>query len=177
MGKAFFVTPFYISIAWVLMVSYQLFTQTAVTTVITQIKLYWPSIGVWLSSRIEMIIFIYAFAWVFLLSSAIPSAILGKERGVLIQFLVCLTLTFLAFLLQDVLAAYGGRTINQIFSFAWVFQNPLLAICYLSIPYLLMFAIDLYSRRRRKKQREELERATDLFLEVAEEAEKRIEEM
>jgi hypothetical protein len=33
--KAALVTPVYLSVAWVLMVSYQIFTQTAVETVVT----------------------------------------------------------------------------------------------------------------------------------------------
>lgn len=36
--KAFLATPAYLSIAWALMVSYQIFTQTAVTTVVTSLE-------------------------------------------------------------------------------------------------------------------------------------------
>jgi hypothetical protein len=82
-----------------------------------------------------MMVFIYAFAWVFVLSSAIPSVILGKERSVLVQFFVCLTLTLIAFLVLDALTAYGGRLIDQLLSLAVVFDNPFLAIFYLLIPY------------------------------------------
>ena len=166
MGKAALVTPLYISVAWTLMVSYQLFTQTAVTTVITHIDMFWPSVGAWLASRMDMIVFIYAFAWVFLLSSAVPSVILGKERGVLTQFFVCLTLTFLAFVVQDVITTYGGRSIVQIFSLAVLFNNPFLAVCYLSMPYLLMLGFDIHSRRKQKKK-EKMESVTDVYLEDA----------
>jgi hypothetical protein len=62
LGKAAFAAPIYISVAWTLMISYQLFTQTAVTTLVTQINTFIPSIGFWLSSRIDMVVFIYAFA-------------------------------------------------------------------------------------------------------------------
>ena len=166
LGKAAWVTPVYISVAWTLMVSYQLFTQTAVTTVTDYIEMFWPSVGAWLVSRIDMIVFIYAFAWVFLLSSAIPSAILGKERGVLIQFFVCLTLTFMAFVIQDVLTIYGGRQIGQIFSLVVLFHNPFLAVGYLLIPYLLMLMLDISSRKKHKKK-EEIEKATAAYLENA----------
>ncbi|MCK4482063.1 hypothetical protein KAU55_02470, partial [Candidatus Bathyarchaeota archaeon] len=130
MGKAALITPLYVSIAWTLMVSYQLFTQIAVSTVTTYIDVLWPSVGAWLVSRMDMLVFIHAFAWVFLLSSAIPSVILGKGRGVLIQFFVCLALTFSAFVVQDVLFTYGGGSIGQIFSLAVLFNNPFLAMGY-----------------------------------------------
>lgn len=151
MGKAALATPLYISVAWTLMVSYQLFTETAVTTVVTHINMFLPSLSSWLASRIDMIVFIYAFAWVFLLSSALPSAILGKERSVLIQFFVCLMLTFLAFVIEDMIT-YGDRPVDQIFNLANLFSNPFLAVGYLSIPYLLMLTLDIRSRKRRKRE-------------------------
>jgi len=166
LGKAALATPLYISVAWTLMVSYQLFTETAVTTVVTHINMFSPSLSAWLASRIDMIVFIYAFAWVFLLSSALPSVILGKERGVLIQFFVCLTLTFLAFVIEDVLITYRDRPVDQIFNLANLFSNPFLAVGYLSIPYLLMLTLDIRSRKRRKRD-ELLEEATVAYLEDA----------
>lgn len=175
LGKAALVTPLYISVAWTLMVSYQLFTQTAVTTVTDHIGMFWPSVSVWLDTRIDMIVFIYAFAWVFLLSSAIPSVILGKERGVLSQFFVCLTLTFMAFVIQDVLTTYGGRPIGQIFSLSVLFHNPFLAVGYLLMPYFLMLMLDISSRRKQKKK-EELESVTDVYLEDAAVAEEKAQE-
>ncbi len=164
LGKAALITPLYISVAWALMVSYQLFTQIAVTTVTTHIDMLWPSVGAWLLSRMDMIVFIHAFAWVFLLSSATPSVILGKGRGVLVQFFVCLTLTFLAFVVQDLLIAYGGGSIGQIFSLTLLFHNPFLAIGYLSMPYLLMLTLDIRSKRKQKKK-EKLENVTAVYLE------------
>lgn len=66
-----------------------------------------------MSLRIDLIVFVYAFAWVFLLSSVIPSVILGRERGVLVQFVVCLILTFVAFVVQDVIMAYGYGSLGN----------------------------------------------------------------
>ena len=175
LGKAALVTPVYISVAWTLMVSYQLFTQIAVTTVTKHIDVFWPSIGVWLVSRMDMLVFIHAFAWVFLLSSAIPSIILGKGRGVLVQFFVCLTLTFSAFVVQDILITYGGGSIGHISSLAALFHNPFLAAGYLSLPYLLMLGFDIYSRRKRKKE-EKLESVTEVYLEDTAEAEEKAQE-
>lgn len=175
LGKAAVVTPLYISVAWTLMVSYQLFTQTAVTTVTDSINLFWPSIGTWLVSRMDMLVFIHAFAWVFLLSSAIPSVILGKGRGVLVQFFVCLTLTFSAFIVQDILITYGGGPFGQIFSSAALFRNPFLAVGYLAMPYLLMLGFDINSRRKQKKK-EKIESVTDAYLEDAAEADENMEQ-
>ena len=165
MGKAAWATPLYISIAWSLMVSYQLFTQTAVTTIITSINMLWPSVGSWLTSRVDMIVFIYAFAWVFVLSSAIPSVILGKERSVLAQFFVCLTLTFVAFLILDTITTYGGGPIDQLLSLAVLFENPFLAMMYLLIPYLLMLILDIRSNKKRKKEKT-LEKVTTTYMQA-----------
>jgi uncharacterized membrane protein len=164
LGKTAIAAPLYVSVAWTLMVSYQFFTQTAVATVITNINMVWPSLGGWLTSRMDMLVFIYAFAWVFVLSSVIPSVLLGKERSVLIQFFVCLTLTFIAFAVQDALTTYGGRSIEQWFSLAVLFYNPFLAVIYLLTPYFLMLTIDIRSRRKRKKE-EELENVTTAYVE------------
>ena len=148
MGKATILTPVYISVAWTLMTSYQLFTQTTVQSFTNYIALYLPTIGTWMSDKIDTIVFIHSFAWIFLLSSAIPALLLGKQRGVLVQFGLCLTLAFLAFVIQDALAGLDGA-LNQIHGLAPLFQNPLLAIAYLSIPYLLMIGFDIRSRRKK----------------------------
>jgi hypothetical protein len=150
LGKAAIITPLYISVAWTLMTSYQLFTETTVTTVTTYINMYLPTIGAWLVSRLDMIVFIHSFAWIFLLSSVIPSLLLGKQRGVLVQFGLCLTLTFLAFVIQDALAGLNG-TLDQILGLAPLFQNPALAAIYLSLPYVLMVGFDIRSRRKKEK--------------------------
>ena len=175
MGKAALVTPLYLSVAWALMISYQLYTQTAVTTVTNYIDMFWPSVGAWLVFRMDMLIFIHAFAWVFLVSSVIPSAILGKDKGVLTQFIICLTLTFSAFIVQDALATIEGRPIDQIFSLSIVFSNPLLALGYLSLPYLLMVGSDIHSRRKRKKT-EKMEKITAAYLKNAAAADEKLQE-
>ena len=153
LGKAAFATPLYLSIAWTLMISYQLFTETAVTTLVTQINTLIPSVGFWLASRVDMVVFVYAFAWVFVLSSVIPSLLLGKERSVLVQFFVCLTLTFLTFALLDVMEIYAGASLAQLLSFAFVFSNPILATLYLSLPYVIMIGLDVKTRRRNKTKK------------------------
>ncbi|MCW4040984.1 MAG: hypothetical protein NWE83_09580 [Candidatus Bathyarchaeota archaeon] len=131
------------------MISYQLFTQTAVTTLVSAINVFIPQIGSWLLSRLDMVIFIYAFAWVYLLSSVLPSVFLGKKCSVFIQFLVCLSLTFLAFIIQDgLIVLFEANTIDQILNLGIYFNNPLIAAGYLAIPYLLMIGLDLQSRKK-----------------------------
>jgi hypothetical protein len=152
LDKAAFVTPLYLSVSWTLMTSYQLFTQTAVTSVVTHINALWPSVGLWLYSRQDMLVFIYAFAWVFILSSVIPSVILGRERNVLAQFVVCLTSAFSAFLLADALTAFSGGPLTAIFSVSMLFTNPFFAVIYLSFPYIFMITLDLYFRKKLKRK-------------------------
>jgi hypothetical protein len=152
------------------MTSYQLFTETTVTTVTIYIGTYMPTIGAWMASRLDMIVFIHSFAWIFLLSSVIPALLLGKERGVLVQFGLCLTLAFLAFIIQDaVTTGLGNGALDQILGLAPLFRNPLLAAIYLLIPYLLMLGFDI--RGKRKKQEwlkvEQPESETDDFPEDA----------
>lgn len=134
------------------MIGYQMFTQTAVTTVINLINISWPLAGSWLMSRVEMIIFVSAFAWVFVLSSAIPTVILGKERGVLVQFLICLALTFMAFIARDILEAYIGLSLDYVLSLAVWLKNPIIALLYLSLPYIIMVVIDIRAKRMRKEK-------------------------
>lgn len=141
--RAGLVATVYVSAAWTLVVSYQLFTEKAVETVLSYITIFLPSASDWLASRVDTLVFIYAFAWIFLLSSAVPSIILGKQRSILVQFFVCLALAFIALVFQDIL-------VGQISGLTGLFANPLLAYVYLSMPFVLMLAIDVRSRRRMK---------------------------
>jgi len=166
--KAALITPAYLSVAWALMVSYQIFTQTAVKTVVDTLVVYAPFLGLWLNSRIDMVVFVYAFAWVFVLSSIIPTLILGKERSVFVQFLVCLVLTLLGFILIDFFkSAYGFDLSDPAMLLAnpymQVFGNIAFAIFYLSLPYVFMIAIDYRGRKKRKVQDEHVKKITDEF--------------
>jgi hypothetical protein len=94
--KAAVLTPMYLSFSWVLTISYQIFTDTAVKTVSTALANPWPSAATWLSSNIQTVSFVYAFSWIFVLSSVLPSLLLGRGRSVFVQYTVCLILTFIA---------------------------------------------------------------------------------
>jgi len=159
-GKAV-LAPVYVSVAWILMISYQLFTQTAVVTVVTSLSELWPStLTVWLASRVETIVFITAFAWIFLLSSVIPSAILGKERSVLIQFVFCLALTLTSIWVKDTLPLIvESQAVDKILSLAGFFDNPLFAAPFLAAPYLLMLLRDVLSNRKKNETRRVAESA------------------
>ena len=148
--KAAILTPLYLSVSWVLTVSYQLFTQTAVETLAFNIISLSPTVSTW-SSDIEMIVFVYAFTWIFVLSSVIPSQLLGKERSVLVQYFVCLVLAFLAFSIQNLLVTYGGGQTQQLFSISTFLGNPILAVAYLAIPYVVMLGLDIHARRQRRR--------------------------
>ncbi len=147
------VTSVYLAIAWVLMVSYQVFTQTALTTVVSSLNISFPFLGSLLNSRIDLVVFIYAFAWVFVLSAIIPILMFGKERRIFIQFLVCLALTLTGSVLFDVLKGYGldlsDPNLILSNSYTHLFSNVFFAVFYLSLPFIFMLAIDL--RRSRKK--------------------------
>jgi hypothetical protein len=149
LGKATLLAPFYISVAWMLMTSYQLFTQIIVDTIITFISNYLPTIGAWMFSRIDLIVFIHSFAWIFLLSSFIPAVLLGKERCALVQFSLCLTLAVLAYVIQGAVADMSNGPLDQILGLGNLFRNPALAITYMSSPYLLMAWFDIHSKRRK----------------------------
>ena len=168
MSKAIWATPVYLSIAWALMISYQLFTQIAVETVVENIEVVFPAVGLWLFSRIDMIVVINAFAWVFVLSSVIPSIILGKERGILVQFFVCLILTVVSFVILDAIQTVG--MLNQLLGATFLFSNIFFAVLYLALPYIAMVGIDWYMKKR-QKQNEKLEEINHEYTEPIEEQE------
>jgi hypothetical protein len=165
--RAALATPAYLSVAWALMVSYQVFTQTSVTTVVSALTPIAPILGNWLNARIDMVIFIYAFAWVFVLSSIIPQLILGKQRSVFVQFLVCLILTLMGFVLLDFLKDYGWdfSSPNAILANPYTqwFNNIYFAIFYLSMPYIFMLSIDLYARKQGKSKQNRIKQLTDEY--------------
>jgi hypothetical protein len=150
-GKTTLLTPVYISVAWTLMTSYQLFTETTVKTITSYIYTYLPTVGAWMAARIDMIVFIHSFAWIFLLSSFIPAVLLGKQRGVLVQFGVCLTLAVLANIVQGAVTDIGQGPLDQILGLAPLFQNPALAAAYMSLPYLLMVWFDIRGKRKKEE--------------------------
>lgn len=160
--RASLLAPMYLSVSWVLTVSYQLFTDAAVKSIATFTMSSLPTVGNWMNSNVETLVFIYAFTWIFVLSSVIPQVILGKQKSVLIQYAVVLILTLIAFFMADILQLFLGIQIEEVFKAADFLKNPLLGGFYLSIPYLFMIGIDIRSRKRRSK--DQLAEARELFL-------------
>lgn len=161
-GRAAVVTPLYISTAWTLLISYQLFTETAVNSVVQKISMTWSSIGGWLNPRIDVIVFVHAFAWIFVLASMTPSVILGKGRSVLLQFIVCLTVTLAAVWFPDIFSLVVGREyVDQVLRLAVWLENPWLAGLYLSIPYLMMLSVDLGERGQKLEKEPKEPEATE----------------
>lgn len=153
--RATLAAPIYISVAWSLIVSYQLFTQTAVHSVAVFLDGLGTGVGGFLLPNIGIFAFIHAFAWIFVLSSVIPSIILGKGRSVLVQFLLCLTLALVATSIGGFLELLIGVNLTtQLQASSTWLTNPIAASLYLSAPYVLMLYIDLRSKIRQQKTEE-----------------------
>ena len=150
MVRAALTTPLYISSVWVLLITYQMFTRVAVINVVQSMGPFFPSIQEFLMPRIDRIEFMYSFAWIWVMTSLIPSLIL-KRRSALLQFVVVLVLTFLAVEFESVLSfVVGGEFVEQIFRVAVWLGNPWLATLYLLSPFLVILSVDLYERRKKK---------------------------
>lgn len=149
MEKGLLAAPIYMAVAWTVLISYQSFTKIAVQSLVQQLELFIPETAAWLTARIDQVVFIHAFAWIFLATSAIPSLLLRRTRSILLQFLLVLALSFTGLYLADVVAHALGREVTQdILGLGVLLENPALAAAYLLLPYLCMLAIDLYTMRR-----------------------------
>jgi len=143
----------YLVLAWVLMVSYQIFTQYALTTVTSSLGSSVPSLASLLSSKADLTIFICSFAWMFVLSALISIFMFGKERRLTIQFLVSLALTLTGSALLGLLNVAGLELSNlSVLSqpFTLLFGNVFFAFFYLSLPFVFMLAVDLGLMKIRK---------------------------
>lgn len=150
MARAALTTPLYISSVWVLLITYQMFTRVAVISVVQSMGPFFPSIQEFLMPRIDRIEFMYSFAWIWVMTSLIPSLIL-KRRSALLQFVVVLALTFLAVEFGNILSfAFGGEFVEQIFGVTVLLGNSWLAALYLFSPFLIILSVDFYERRKKK---------------------------
>jgi hypothetical protein len=143
----------YLVLAWVLMVSYQIFTQTALTTVTSFLGGSLPVLASWINSKADLTIFICSFAWMFVLSSLISIFMFGKERRLTIQFLVSLALTLTGSALLGLLHVVGLDLSNPSFlsqPFTLLFGNVFFAFFYLALPFIFMVAVDLGLMKIRK---------------------------
>ncbi len=136
----------YLFLAWLLMVSYQIFTQTALTTVASSVGSSAPLLASWINSNANVPIFICSFAWMFVLSSLISIFMFGKERRLTVQFLVSLALTLTGSALLGLFHLVGLDLSNPIFLSQpsnMLFGNVFFAFFYLALPFIFMVAVDL----------------------------------
>ena len=153
MAKSIALKAVYLVLAWVLMVSYQIFTQTALTTVTSFLGGSLPVLASWINSKADLTIFICSFAWMFVLSSLISIFMFGKERRLTIQFLVSLALTLTGSALLGLLHVVGLDLSNpSVLSqpFTLLFGNVFFAFFYLALPFIFMVAVDLGLMKIRK---------------------------
>ena len=151
--RPIYLTAAYLIIAWVLMVSYQIFTQTAVNTVATALASPTPMVSSWLSSGSGSAAFICGFAWMFVLSALVSNLMFGRERRLSIQFLVSLGLTLAGSAVLALLGIAGLDFANpSVLStpFAVLFGNVWFAGFYLALPFLFMVAMDIRAGHHRK---------------------------
>jgi hypothetical protein len=147
--KAAILTPVYLSVSWVLTVSYQLFTNTAVKTVASNLSTFWAYGSNQLLANLQTVSFVYAFSWIFVLSSVLPSLLLGRERSVLVQYLVCMSLTVLALSAQNL--PWIQSHVQTVMGVSVFLESVLPATAYLLMPFILMVYLDVRSRRKRAK--------------------------
>ena len=153
MARSIALKAVYLILAWVLMVSYQIFTQSALATVTSSLAGSVPLLASWINSKADLTIFICSFAWMFVLSSLISIFMFGKERRLTIQFLVSLALTLTGSALLGLLHVVGLDLSNPSFlsqPFTLLFGNVFFAFFYLALPFIFMVAVDLGLMKIRK---------------------------
>jgi hypothetical protein len=135
-----------LAIAWVLIVSYQIFTQSALSTVTSSFGDSIPTLASLINSEANVTVFICSFAWMFVLSALISIIMFGKERRLTIQFSVSLALTLTGSALLGLLHLVGLDLSNpNVLSqpFTLLFGNVFFAFFYLALPFIFMVTVDL----------------------------------
>ncbi|MGO8807060.1 MAG: hypothetical protein ACLQO7_10755 [Candidatus Bathyarchaeia archaeon] len=146
MARRVLVTSMLLAVAWVLMLTYQIFTKTALTTFASGLKAV-PYLEMTFNSNIGLAVFICSFAWMFVLSTVISNLIFGKQRRIFIQFLIGLALTLTASALFDAAKWFGWDLSNPktllANRYAQVFNSAVFSALFLSLPFVFMIAMDL----------------------------------
>jgi hypothetical protein len=136
----------YLLLAWILMVTYQIFTKTALNRVANSLNGSIPAVASWINSNANVPIFICSFAWMFVLSSLISVIMFGKERRLTIQFIVSLALTLMEQAFLSLFHLAGLDLLNPSFfsrPSSLLFGNLFFAFFYLVLPFIFMAAVDL----------------------------------
>jgi hypothetical protein len=134
------------------MLSYQIFTQTALKTVAGSA----PFLSSALNSNVSVAAFVCSFAWMFVLSSVISGLIFGQQKRIFIQFLIGLILTVTASGIFEAIkiAGYDLSNPNTLLAspYAKVFGNGYFSFFYLSLPFIFMIVVDLRAMTRKLKK-------------------------
>jgi hypothetical protein len=134
------------------MVSYQVFTQTAITTLAVSMSGSSPQLAHAIMSNTNAAGFVFSFAWMFILSAMISSLMFGRERRLTIQFLVSLALTIMGSTMLGLLNSFGLDLSNpNVFSqpVTQLFGNSFFALFYLALPFIVMIGLDLQALRKK----------------------------
>ncbi len=151
MARTLVLTVVYLTVAWVLMVSYQIFTGPALTTLAASLAGPAPLLASWIVSGMGLAVFVFSFAWMFTFSAIISSLMFGKERRITIQFLVSLGLTLVGSLLLGAISEAGlNLSTESLLSspVTGLFGNAAFAVFYLVLPFAVMLAIDIRQMRK-----------------------------
>lgn len=153
MARPIHLKVIYLTLAWALMVSYQIFTQSALTTLASSLKGPVPSLATLISSNLSLAAFICSFAWMFVLSALVSIIMFGRERRLTMQFMVSLCLTLAGSALLGLVQLAGVDLSNpNVLSqpFTLLFGNVFFAVFYLALPFIFMVAVDLGYLKIRK---------------------------
>jgi hypothetical protein len=156
MARSFTVTASLLAVAYILMVSYQVFAQNALGSVVEALKNINPVLTSILDSGSgsQIIVFVCSFAWMFVLSATVSKLMFGRERRLSVQFLVSFALTLtgaaLLYLLQNVLGVNLSDPSVLSKPFLVVFDNAIFSFFYLTLPFIVMVALDLRTLAKRK---------------------------
>ena len=154
--RPIYLTATYLIAAWALMVSYQIFTQSAAGSVAIALSGPAPLVADWLASDSgsAVITFVCGFAWMFVLSAIVQSLMFGRERRLSIQFMVSLGLTAAGSAVLELLNwVWGPNLANpDVISgpFTVVFNNAVFATFYLALPFIFMLVMDWRYMQKRK---------------------------
>jgi hypothetical protein len=152
LARRFAITAIILIAAWFLMLSYQIFTETALTTIAGS----FPFLASSLNSNIAVAAFVCSFAWMFVLSSVISNLLFGQQKRIFTQFLIGLILTVTAAAIFEGLKTVGFDLSNPntllSSSYAQIFRNDIFAFFYLSLPFIFMIVVDLRAMARQHKK-------------------------
>jgi hypothetical protein len=131
-------TPIFVAIKASVLMVYKMFTETAVTAVVQSINMLNPPIGSYLLTRLDTVIYLVTFAWLFLFIEWLKVAVFGKH-SLTMKFIYTMAALLLVVTAQEAIVTYlGMETYDKIFSLANYMKNPIIALGFLAIPYLFI---------------------------------------